>query len=304
VFGHLEPHMPASDVAFAKGVLQWVDDNVEVLRPARVCIENDDACVVSKIRDGKGPIYLLNYSAGHRTFVLRLHIDTKGDLEIKQVYPDPKDLGRARDGDSVEVTVRGEGLAILDVNSGLTSPPPQNPGAFPLDLDEWRKCENGIMTTFAIPDIRAALSAARDGSVPEKILSLDQVQHDDPALLDAAVLDPGREPVAYIDWVGRGKLPEEYTEWYGFEDDAKTVETWKLAPWAFADCVWLVYRPAPGQWCCPLFYADITAACKYGEGNTVVVSGLQEESTGDWYVMSVADRSLLRSSRDRPAEQR
>lgn len=299
VLGHIELRMPERDLAFARDFLRWTRENTDALRPARVCFETDDACVVSKLCGARGAIYLLNYSPGRRIFHITLPNAVK--LRIRQVYP--KRLP-SFDGSAFDLEVRGESAAILDVNGGLRTLPPENSGAFPIDLDAWEISELGCNASFRMPDIRRALEASRDPNLPADLRSLDQEPPD-------AAMPP----------IGRGRLPERFLEVYGFRD-GRIAETWKFAPWAFRDRVWLVYRPAPSvllsdplpaatingkpvpliprvdyrpkrveEWSCPIFFADVTDSCRYGGMNSVRLSRLHEPKPASCYITSVADRS-------------
>jgi hypothetical protein len=296
--------LPEREIKFALNYLKWVAENTDVLKLDRVCLENDDVCVISKLRNGKGAIFVLNYSPGRRSFKMKLDIGTEYTMQIRQIYPVRKDPFETRDGESIKVNVRGESVVILDVNNGFKTLPPENPSAFPIDLSNWEKCESGCYTNFTMPDIRELLARGNELNVPKELLSLEQ---------QGERVDPT------VDWLGRGKLPEQFLKTYGFLDN-KIVETWKLAPWAFADRVWLVYRPAKSlplcealptaqingktvsliprldyrpekteDWRRPMFFADVTDVCKYGQNNSVILSGLNEERPYNCYVISAVD---------------
>jgi hypothetical protein len=306
VFGHLELRMPKEDVEFARRWLEWVEKNADALVPDRICMENDNACVVSKVCGCKGPIFLLNYGPGRRTFHLTLQVGATGDFEMRQVYPTLQEPVTFHDGQTIEVSVRGESLAIMDVNESLKSFPPVNPAEFPVDVTEWKKQGEEWSGGFHMPEVRSMLAASADSSLPRDLLSIEQ----DYENLDAA----GKKQ---MDSQGKGKLPDGFLRAYSFRD-GKLVETWKIAPWAFADRVWLVYHPprplplnAPfpsarvnGQpvrlfprvnywsggkdWTAVLFFADVTGLCQYGRANMVTLTGSDENPDGRCFVISAA----------------
>ena len=305
VFGHLELKLPARDAKFALNYLKWVAENADVLRLCRICLENDDICVISKLRDGKGAIFVLNYNPGRRGFKMKLDIGSETTIRIRQIYPVREYSFEIRDGEFIEVNVRGESAIILDVNNGFKTLPPENASAFPIDVANWEKCESGCYANFIMPDIRQILARNKELSVPKELLSLEQqIERVDPT----------------VEWLGRGKLPGQFLKLYGFSDN-KIVETWKFAPWVFAQRVWLVYRPAKPlpldetlptvqingkivsliprvdyrpekteDWKCPMFFADVTDVCKYGQNNSVIFSDLNEEWPSSCYVISAVDR--------------
>ncbi len=306
VLGYLDLKMPREDVEFVRRWLEWVAKNAEVLVPARICMEDDKACVVSKVCCGKGPIFLLNYGPGRRTFRLALRIGATGGFEIRQVYPTLHGPETFHEGQTLEVSVGGESLAILDVNKSLESFPPVNPAEFPVDVAGWEKQGQDWSGGFYMPQVRSALAASADSSLPRDLLSIEQ----DYENLDAA----GKKQ---MDAQGKGKLPDNFMQAYSFRD-GKLVETWKIAPWAFADRVWLVYRPArplplsatfpsvrvngkPARffprvnywsggkdWTAVLFFADVTELCQYGRANTVTLTGSDENPDGRCFVISAA----------------
>lgn len=126
---------------------------------------------------------------------------------------------------------------------------------------------------------------------------------------------------------GKGKLPSQFLDAYGFRKD-RYVDTWRLAPWAFADRVWLVccpvrsfllgdtalslainWKPTPliprvdyrpqrvSGWKCPLYFADVTERCRYGQMNQVVLAGGKEEQPRACYVISAAGSPDLMNAR-------
>ena len=313
VFGHLDLQMPERDVAYSARFLRWVRANVKTLRPGRVCLETDDFCVMSKIADGKGVVYILNYSPGERQFALKLETGVRGPVAVRPVYPTRGAPIAVCDGESVTVAVRGESVAILDVNNGLKTLPPQNPGGVCVGVTGWTENDGTFQAEFLMPDIRKSLAELRDPSLPNELLSLDQDW--DTAVTDMVRVSPESEPISAVSWLGCGKLPEPFVNAYGFRDKRR-VETWKLAPWAFADRVWFVYRPAAPialnaefpilrinakavamyprvdyrqeRWNCPLFYTDITSECKYGERNLVTLSELGDTVAGGCSVIAAA----------------
>jgi hypothetical protein len=305
VFGYLDLKTPPEDIEFAHRWLEWVAQNAEVLVPARVCMEDDTACVVSKVCDGKGPVFLLNYGPGRRTFHLTLQTGSSGDVQVRQVYPTLQEAGAFGHGQTIEICVRGESLVILDLNGSLASCPPVNPAAFPVDVTGWQK-EGGVWSGgFQMPEVRSALAASADPSLPHDLLSLEQ----DYENLD----DAGRKQ---MDSQGKGKLPDAFLQAYSFRA-GKLVQTWKIAPWAFPDRVWLVYHPArplplsasppsvtvngePApllprvdywsrkDWTAVLLFADITGLCRYGQANTVTLAGGNDSPDGRCYIISGA----------------
>jgi hypothetical protein len=217
--GHIELRTPERDPALAGDFLRWARENADVLRPARVCFETDHPRVVSKLCGTA--IYLLNFSPAHRIF--RITLPSAVKLCVRHVYP--KRLP-AFDGAAVDLEVRGESAAILEVNGGSRTLPPENSGAFPVDWYGWEISGNGCKASFKTPDIRRALEASRDPNLAAGLRSLDQEQP-----------NAARPPL------GRGRLPERFLEVYGFRHGC-IAETRKFAPWAFGDRVWLMYRPA------------------------------------------------------------
>lgn len=296
VFGHLDLKMPAAEVDFARRFLAWVGDNAEVLRRGRVCLEDAGACVVSKVRDGRGAIFLVNYGPGTRVFRLFSALGAAG--RVRQVFPQAD--SQARDwpaGQDLTVTVRGESVAILDVNRGLRGCPPPDETRFPADVVWTSMAAGEAAGVFDLPDLAADLAAAADPSLPQDIVSLEQ---------------EGRE---YKN-AGCGRLSPEFIAAHGMRD-GKLVETWKMAPWAYGDRIWLVYRPAviyrAGQDlprltvngaaiplvprlnyldgnACTLFFADVTAAARHPGRNTLSLSGLREAAPGYAGLYCAAER--------------
>lgn len=306
VFGHIELKMPEADVAFARSGLEWVAANAGVLRRARVCVETGDVCVVSKIRDGKGAIYVLNYSPGARPVEMKLELGTGAAVALREVYPQRRETVSIPAGGVLALDVPGESLVVYDVNNGLLSLPPESPGVFPIDLKGWEEAQTdspSAETSFWMPDVRAELEKRRDPALPRELVSYDTP-----------------EIWPHLDGATSGRLPERFREAHGFREgklfvhpyDSRKcvdyVDTWKFVPWAFADRVWLVYSPKkihlldaalpgvevngrpvflaprvdyrdakkPELWNCPLFFADITDAVNYGATNTVRLVNLAE----------------------------
>jgi hypothetical protein len=295
IFGHLDLKMPAGDVEFARHYIGWVGENAETLRRGRVCHEDGDACVVSKVRDGKGAIFLVNYRQGERVFKLKSALGG-APAKVRQVFPKAEPAVRElADGAELAVNVRGEGVAILDVNGGLKSLPPDDPTRFPVDI-AWAEVKEGACTgRFTMPDVAAALKKTVDTNLPKDILSLEQI---------------GKEKL------GCGKLSDGFKQAYGMRDD-KLIETWKLAPWAYGDRVWFVYRPAAeyqadepcpkltvngtqvaliprinyhNKLACLLFFADVTAEVRQGGENEAVLSELKEVRPGYGGIYCAAER--------------
>lgn len=315
VFGHLDLRMPTEDIDFTRAYLRWISENVDLLSQARVCLESEDACVVSKIQNGKGAIFLLNYVADQQTFKLRVRTGSAGSLKIQRVYPRRKPAFSVREGEDIEVTVGGENVAIFDVNQGLRTLPPENDSLFSLQLRNWKQNGNMYYTSFPLPDIRGLLAASRESNLPRELVSLDQMGEAAPGILDPQL----QKDVETVQWIGRGELPDRFLEVYRFRGRT-AADTWKFAPWAFADRVWLVYRPTvapdynqelpwcrvngkpvdlvprvdyrpaePQDWTCPILFADITDVCRYGRTNEVSLSG--PEQRGFCYVVCGASRS-------------
>jgi len=293
VFGHLEPRMPQEDVAFAREYLNWVAENAGLLRLARVCFEDDNACVVSKIRGGSGAVFLLNYGPARRTFRLSLAAGCKEAPRCRQVYPTRGDLPTPAPGGTIDVAVPGEAVAILDINDGLATHPPEDRSQPPIDVTGWRRAGEGFSAAVSVPDLRDAIAIGSDPSLPTMMSSVEQ---DSEALAES--------------WIGGGRIPDVFLNAYGFVE-ARTVETWKFAPWAFAGRVWLVHTPTcparltdepprlkvngraaklyprvdyrPDEtkdWLCPVFFADVTDLLDYGGSNEVVLSGPGEGAPG------------------------
>ncbi|MFH1023904.1 MAG: hypothetical protein V1809_11025 [Planctomycetota bacterium] len=300
IFGHLDLKMPAGDVEFARKYIGWVGENAAVIRRGRVCHEDGNACVVSKIRDGKGAIFLVNYAAGERMFKVKSALGG-APAKVRQVFPVAEPVARElANGAELAVTVRGEGVAILDVNGGFKTLPPSDPTRFPVDV-AWGGAKDGAVAgKFAMPDVAAALKKAADPNLPKDILSLEQIGK-------VAQSDCGE---------GCGKLSEGFKQAYGMRED-KLVETWKLAPWAYGDRIWFVYRPAAEyqadgpcpklkvngaevplvprinyhhKLACLLFFADVTAAVRQGGENEVALTGLQESKPGYGGIYCAAER--------------
>ena len=316
VFGYLDLKMPGRDGAYAQRFLQWVDENVDLLRLGRICFEDSNACVVSKVRGNEGAIYCLNYGPSRRQFRLKFHLGNKMPVTLRQVYPARGEELRVRNTEDFVVEVGGESVAIFNLNDGLKTLPPTNESQFPIDVTGWSRSGAVFAAVFKMPDIRRLLAKPTNQDLPKLVLSLDEVQESMPELVDKVRVSPGSPLTSVISWIGRGRLPAAFKSAYGFKD--RTVETWRLAPWAFADRVWLVYRPAKpvnlagtfpqielngkkvelcprvdyrgagATWNCPLFFADVTNTCGYGESNRVVLSGVDEP--GNCYVTTAADR--------------
>lgn len=306
VFGYLDAHLPAADRAFARAYLDWVRANADVLNRGRVAHESDDALVMSKVRDGRGAIFAVNYTPGAKRFRLRLDVAASGVVTVRQVYPVPQPSVRVRAGAPIDFEVPGERVAIFEVNDGLQGLPPANPRALPVDVTGWTRTATGHEATFLMPDVRGQLSAAADPSLPARVVSADQTETE-----YVTNKNSGKSP---------GPLPREFLDAYGFTED-KYLETWKAAPWAFADRVWFVYKPgqlpriteaAPvvtvngrtitmsprveyepsnkdaREWKVALWFADVTAACTYGGENRVTLSGIGPETPGHCYVTGAA----------------
>lgn len=304
IFGYLDPEMPAADRTFARDYLAWVKDNASVLSRGRVAVESEDALVMSKIRDGRGAIFALNYTPGAKRFRIKLEIAQDDRVSVRQIYPERLPSHRLASGDSIDVQIPGERLVIFELNDGLQGLPPVNPRAFPVDVAGWRAAAGGHEASVVIPDVRARLAGLVDATLPRRVI-----------IADATETESLRNKTA-----GRtlGKPPPEFLAAYGFDADM-TVATVKVAPWAFADRVWLVYRPkvqptivepAPvlrlnGReltmsprvrydhrnknarvWTVALWFADITELCAYGASNQLTLTGTQDAEPGECYIAS------------------
>lgn len=293
VFGFLDDQMPPADARFAHDYLAWVRTNASLLNRGRVCAETEAALVMSKVRDGRGAIFAVNYLPGARHFVLDLALGTEKPIEVRQIYPTRGPVRRLRAGEALETTVPGERLAIFDVNGGLNGLPPENSRAYPIDVVASESAKSpGFSGEFTLPESRASLTAGKDPTLPARIVSADQVETEIVTTKPA-----GRS---------KGKLPAEFLAAYGFAEE-KYLETWKVVPWAYADRVWLVYAPTvppvlsqrrpsltingqvlpmvprvaydprarglpPAQWQAPIWFADITEHCRYGARNEVAIA--------------------------------
>jgi hypothetical protein len=301
VFGFLDARVPSKDAEFARAYLKWVRDNTSMLSRARVCFESEDALVMSKIQDSRGGLFLLNYTPGGKQFALNLRGET---VEIRQIYPVRGEVVRVRSGEPFQSSVPGERLAIFEVNDGFKGLPPENPSTSPIDIINWEQGGNGWTASFELPDARKALKRNRDETLPKRVVSADQVETEVVTTKNA-----GRS---------LGKLPREFLDAYGFEED-KYLRTWKVAPWAFADRVWLVWVPAsapkigepqpkvqingrelamhprvrynpatrlahPEAWDVPMWFADVTEFCRFGGDNGLVVPGTDAQPAGSWFI--------------------
>jgi hypothetical protein len=304
VFGHLDLKMPEPDVSFAREFQEWIAENVDILRSGRVCLEDERSCVISKVRNGSGCIYVVNYGPGERE--LRLLLQELPEGLVRQVYPIRGEGVRVRSGEPLRIRAKGESVLILDVNEGLKTLPPENAGNLRIDLPDWERTGSEWKTRVTVPDIRKRLLAGRDPGLPRKLLSIDQAGSEDSRSREVGTT------------LGKGKLPARFLEVYGFQGD--TVETWKIVPWAFADRVWFVFSPSkphrlvdkipelrvngtrtpvlprvdyrPAQvndWLCPLYFADVTEQCRYGQTNEIVF-GAEAKERGSTYLISAANR--------------
>jgi hypothetical protein len=272
--------------------------------------------VVSKVCDGKGAIFLLNYQPGERVFSLKLAIGGAGPATIRRVYPDRGAPMATQDGWTVEARVGGESVVILELNRAMKNLPPENRRRFPVEIADWKASGARREGIFLMPDVKALLAKHTDPSLPARLLSLEQAAQTRPDLVAMVRVRPGEEPRSLVQWLGRGPLPEPFLAAYGFDAAHATVETWKVVPWAYADRVWVVYRPEKpiplsakpprltlnGQavalwprvdyrpknvaaWTCPLLFADITGQVRYGAPNAAALDGAPE-TTPACYVTS------------------
>lgn len=328
IFGHLDLNMPEADIGFARECLDWVRDNIAVIREARVCFEDEDACVVSKIRDGKGAIFLVNYGVAECAF--KLDLGLFGRVRLREVYPLRKTAFQQPSGKPLNVTVRGGSVVILDVNGGFKSLPPENPRRFPIKVDGWRSRQGTWSAGFRAPDVRKVL-AVKKREIAGQLFSIDRfyadskwAEHIPQALgidgeqrklpMDVKWLQPS--PYSILKNIK--EVPERFLKIFDFEE-RPLVATWKFVPWAFADRLWLVWKPVkpplmsqraplvklnqrsvalvprvdfrkgpPSGWTCPIFFADISNLCQFGSNNTIAVSRLKAPDPGLWYLVSSA----------------
>lgn len=297
VLGHLDAEMPESDVDFTRDFLQWVGRNAAVLRPGRVCFEDEAVCVVSKVNGSTGAIFLLNYGPSGRLFRLTLDSQPDAPFGIRQVYPARAELGAVRRGAAFDVRVGGESVVILEVGDAFDGLPPENRRSPRIEIVDWRWEGDGWRSEFSVSDPSSGAQEAADQGLPTELSALD-----------------GSEEAV----IGLGALPDEFLSAYGFSDNRAA--TWKFVPWVYTGRVWLVYRPngpyllidAPpearinGQgikfvprtdyrarrkddlnvtaWTCPLFFADITDLIRYGASNELVLTSLRDEQPGACYI--------------------
>ena len=109
--------------------------------------------------------------------------------------------------------------------------------------------------------------------------------------------------------------PDRLTSLLQFEK-TPFVATWKFVPWAFADRLWLVWKPEnpplfgkrppvvkinqravallprvdfrkgkPEEWQCPLFFADVSGFCRFGGSNSIALSRVNDPNPGLWYLI-------------------
>lgn len=303
VMGFLEMRMPAAEVEFLRLALRWVRENADTLRPARICYEDEQVAVVSKIRGRRGLIFALNYLPGSRTVALKLQTGIPGPIQLQQVFPVLQEPFERRDGEILSVELPGSRLIVFMVNEGLASLPPECPRGRPLDLERWSRTDEGWRTDVVIPDVEAALKDLHDPTLPREIESFDQRGH------------------AFAPVTPDKCLPRLFLDAYGFRDD-RYVETWKVAPWAFADRVWLVWTPAgapclgaplprvrvngvdlrlyprvdtrvpeagahPEQWLVACATADITSVCNFGGDNVIEIADVPN-TPGGWHIACAA----------------
>lgn len=320
IFGHLDTRMPERDVAFTRATLGWANENEDWLREARVCHEDEQSCVLSKLRDNAGLIALFNYGTGLRTFRLRMPADGPKALRLRRVYPTAAPAIVATSGTEQEVTVSGESLVLLEVNGSLRSDPPANDTIGTLDLPDWLRLPEGWQTTFIMPDIRRELESVRDPNLPNRLLALELLG-EYPIRVALSLME--KENLEMLRPSDR-PMPDIFRRLYGFE--AGCVETGKLVPWAFANRIWLVYRPdiapligapcpriivndaavnmiprvnyrtcAPEEWTCPVFFADLTPCLNFGAANTLTLR-IQSDAPPSCTVRSAVRGSELLSS--------
>lgn len=296
ILGHIEKTMPETDVAFTRTALRWIADNAVLLRSGRVCHEDRHSCVMSKLTGGRGLVYLINYTGDTKRFELTF----PDSATFQAVYPEVGQVARLPAGNKKEFTVRGESLMILDVNGALNGFPPANPRRFPMDVTSWRRAGTRWQGDFEMPDIRDILAGRKDPALPGELLVIDLIGGRKSGEELGQTQDPD------LCRCGDVELPPVFLD--TFEISGNRVKTWKVAPWAFADRVWLVYRqavpprltdPLPvvtlngtavrlyprvnnrfsdfHQWECPLFYGDITDVCRPETVNDVEIGGIPDD---------------------------
>jgi hypothetical protein len=125
-------------------------------------------------------------------------------VKIRLIYPKSENLALKGDGRLVNIRVKGESVAILDVNESVNSLPPQNPSRFPIDLAQWRKNPDGWSGSFALPGMREKLEehAVNCISIPNRLLSQDELQDSNPSLLDMVKPSPDSNPMSQLHNVG------------------------------------------------------------------------------------------------------
>lgn len=295
VFSFLDPQTPPQDLDFARDYLKWVRANIDVLNRGRVCVETEDALVMSKIRDGRGALFAVNYRPGEKVFKLKFDLPGTKQIEVQQIYPVRGKRTSLPAHGELEVSVPGERLAIFDINRGLNGSPPENRRDFPIDVNDWQQNGDAFTGRVVVPDIRQELSQQNEVAMPQRIVSVEQ----------SDALTPHYRRAHQIG----GKLPQPFLDVFGFED-GKFLPTWKAVPWAFGDRVWLVYAPSeptriidekprlqfnghdiplvprprtsgtdPKKWTVPLWFADVTDACHYDATNEVRLIGIKESKT-------------------------
>jgi hypothetical protein len=304
VFGFLDAKIPKADAKFARDYLKWVKANTEILNRSRVCFESEDALVMSKIQNGRGPLFAINYTPGKKQFKMKFALPGNKPVEIRQIYPKRGKAFEVQPGKFLETEIAGEHLAIFEINDGLKGLPPENPDEFSIDVNDWKRAGENFESTFFMPDVRAELAAQKDDTLPKRIASADQVE------TEIVTTKPAGKSF--------GKLPREFLDAYGFEED-KYLPTWKAVPWAFADRAWFVYVPAnppqlneekpvlilngktipmtprvrynprtrlahPEKWDAPMWFADITESCNYGGDNKVVLTKIKDAKPGACFI--------------------
>ena len=306
VFGFLDAKIPKSDANFARDYLKWVESNAEILNRSRVCFENEDALVMSKIQNGRGALFAINYTPGKKQFKMKFEIPGNNVMEVRQIYPKRGKPFEVQSGKFLETEIAGEHLAIFEINDGLKGLPPENPNDFPLDVINWRRAGKNFESTFFMLNVRDELARQKDQTLPNRVASADQVE------TEIVKTKPAGKSL--------GKLPREFLDAYGFEED-KFLPTWKVAPWAFADRTWFVYVPEnppklneekpvlilngktipmtprvrynprtrlanPEKWDATMWFADVTEDCCYGGKNEIVLTGIKENKLGACFITS------------------
>jgi hypothetical protein len=109
-------------------------------------------------------VYAVNYTPGSKNFRLKLDVPSKELISVRQIYPELGATRRVAAGATIEVEIKGERLAIFEVNNGVQGLPPQNPSAFPVDVALRRKSELEYEASFALPLVQEQLARRKDAT--------------------------------------------------------------------------------------------------------------------------------------------